>query len=284
MGENTRSLRSIHLKNAEWRVELRENDVPGRESVICVRNDRSGEELLSLSESDFISVATLIMRADVELGYIKEHFKQGGDPKPREKKTALSEFALLPAVRDAVPYRVVSVKDRLVTLIVPSEKIGFVKRLMKKNGAKKMLHPEGTREGYVFSDQMEPPVLFLHGGLYYEIICQLFCVSLAPKTFIPLDQKIQEAVWEAPLERNGFAFLPSEEAWLYRLVTCLFRKRRFDEDDRVYFNENKDLLNAESLRGKLELVVFRFTSTLLDLIRDSAYDQIVAAYYSFALY
>ena len=71
---------------------------------------------------------------------------------------------------------------------------------------------------------------------------------------------------------------------MYRLAACLFHKRRFDEGDRAFFDNNKELLKSKSLREKLDLVVFLFAASLLDLMRESAYDKIVSAYFSFVAY
>ena len=282
MGEKIRDVHTIHLAKRELMVELNEGYTRSQGRVIHIQNK---EFRFLIKECDFTEIASLIMRADVEFEYIKNH------PPKKVKRTVPTStisnpenFNLLRIICSEMDYRIVSIRERWITVIVPKSEIPHLKKLMKMNHAKELNHPMGQINGFSFLYQMEPFHVFFCKGLYYEFYCQLPCMSLTPKTFIPLDRRIQEAVWMNERKRQEWSYLGEEEEWIYRLSICLFLNRNFNESDIAFFIGSKDLINRESLVCKLMLVVFSYTPYLLNHIREERFDLIITDYYSFENY
>lgn len=288
MGEKIRDIRPIHLIGREVMVELNEGYTREQGHLIHIQNPQFR---YALTESDFIRVASLIMRANVELRYIKTH-NPAMDKRAKRRQDRAEEysgnpskFSLLSTIQDKeIPYRVVTVKEKMLSLLIPSKQLKKVYTIVKQAHGSFLPHPFGKENGYDFLYQMTPFIMVEAGGLYYELLCQIPCMSLTPKTFIPLDRKVQASAWENKKTVNGVDYLCDVDAYIYRLTSCIFLYRKFDSADRAYFHEKKAMLFDADLKEKLDLILFRFTPTLLELMKQDKYDEIITHYFSFTEY
>ena len=125
-------------------------------------------------------------------------------------------------------------------------------------------------------------------GLVIDISYQLCCRSLNAREWICLDQKIQGNAWRNQLKKGNSEFqyqgLNNNEYFVCLLTRCIFDKKRFTH---VYQKEIKKYLNKideEEVKAMLELVFFKYTPTLLKLIKANRFDGIIKSYITFKEY
>lgn len=283
MGEKIRDIRPINLIGNDLMVELNEGYTKSQGRVIHIQNKKFR---YLLTEGDFYAVASDIMRAAVELNYIKTHLPEPDIAVPTKgEASALAEFRFLQGIKDSdVEYRILEIRNHVLTLLVRPECYKMFRKHAKKAGLKKLEHPFGKRHGYRFLYQMHEFEIYEEKGYYYEVMCQLPCKSLTPKMWMPLDKCVQKALWTDKREREGYSYVADEEMWIYRMTSCIFTQMDITPDDRTFFEESRSVLNSESLRQKLLLIVFGFADTLLELAKERDYDHIIEKYYSYSDY
>lgn len=285
MGEKIRDVRPIHLIGADLMVELNEGYTKNQGHVIHIQNDQFR---YLLTESDFYKVASDIMRADVELHYIKTHLPKADIRLPEGKvkgASAVSEFSLIKDIaKHKVEYRILEVRNKLVTLLIqPADYKKFCK-CAKDCQAKRLEHPFGKRHGYKFLYQMKEFAIYEKDGYYYEIMCQLPCKSMTPKMWMPLDKCVQKSLWENKRVIDGYDYVSQEELWIYRMTKCIFMKIKFEKDDISFFGQNMDIVKQETLLHKMEMIVFGYAGRLLKNVEEGQFDRIITEYFSYTDY
>lgn len=285
MGEKIRDIRTINLIGNDLMVELNEGYTKSQGRVIHIQN-RQFRYLLT--EGDFFAVASDIMRAAVELHYIKTHLPKPDIAVPAGKSEGafeVNDFSFIRKIKDSdIEYRILEVRNHVITLIIRPESYKNFKKCAKTERLKRLEHPFGKRHGYRFLYQMREFEIYEAGGYYYEIMCQLPCKSLTPKMWMPLDKCVQKALW---IDRNiigGYDYVADEELWIYRMTRCIFTTMEITDEDRTFFENHRDILKSENLRQKLQMIVFGFADTLLQEVENADYEHIIANYYSYSDY
>lgn len=284
MGEKIRDIRPVNLIGNDLMAELNEGYTKSQGRVIHIQNSKFR---YLLTEKDFLKVSSDIMRANEELKYIKTHLpsKDIKIPKYAGECTPLENYALLAGLEKSdVTYRILENRDRLITILIKPDDRGKFKKLFKKEGAKAIEHPYGKRHGFVFLYKMHAFEMYSKDGLYYEIMYELPCKSSTPKMWMPLDKCVQKSLWENENRVNGFSYVTDEDIWIFRMMRCLVMQKSFTDADVEFFTSHASVLESSTLKDKLKLVVFAFSDTLTELVRNGQYDRLVEAYYSYNEY
>ena len=113
---------------------------------------------------------------------------------------------------------------------------------------------------------------------------QLPCMSLSPKTWVPLDRMIQRRVWEQEREEDGIRMLDEVCRYIYRLCYSVFKKNGISEWDRNFFDSHQEVLEMSAFRECLEMVFFLYTDALIQMLKDRRYNEIIPGYYGFDKY
>lgn len=285
MGEKIRDIRPINLIGNELMVELNEGYTKNQGRVIHIQNKKFR---YLLTEGDFYKVASDIMRAAVELRYIKTHLPNPSDgmvAKEEREPSAVCEFTFLETLKEEeVEYRILEVRNHLLTVLIKPDCYKGFKKLAKRWGLKRLEHPFGKRHGYKFLYQMQEFAIYEKDGWYYEIFCQLPCKSLTPKMWMPLDKCVQQALWATKQEKDGYLYVAEEEMWIYRMTRSMFTSMTFTEKDKAFLESYKQVLTSDTLKEKLNLIVFGFANRLVELASQGNYDAILTEYYSYKDY
>lgn len=285
MGEKIRDVRPINLIGAELMVELNEGYTKNQGRVIHVQNNKFR---YLLTEGDFYKVASDIMRASVELNYIKTHLPTSyADMIPKESKepSKVTEFVFLEDIKkEEVEYRILEVRNHIITVLIKPDCYKQFKKLAKKCNMKRLEHPFGKRHGYKFLYQMKEFVIYEKDGWYYEVMCQLPCKSLTPKMWMPLDLCVQTALWETKREQDGYHYVADEEMWIYRMTRSMFTSIEITKKDKEFLEKYKSVLTSDTLRHKLSLIVFGFADRLIELCKQGEYDKVITEYYTYKEY
>ena len=123
-------------------------------------------------------------------------------------------------------------------------------------------------------------------NLYIDASFALCCKSLVPKTWIPLDKKINQSAWteKAFDAKNNFWQLDDKNLLIYLLARCIFDKEIFKDAYIIEIEKRLNLFNDIYVREAMELVFFKFTPKLVNLIKNKNYASIINEYISFKEY
>lgn len=283
MGEKIRDVYPITLIGSKLMVELNEGYSKQQGRVIHIQNNKFR---YLLKEKDFYTLSSNILRANAEFDYIKAH----PDYSERYSETApdafdTSKFPFLEAVKaSGVKYRIIDVHGSVITLCVHPDDYSAFKNMVKANRGRQIQHPYGKKHGYKYLYQMKEFKMYEFGSVYYEVFCQLPCLSNTPKMWIPLDRKVQASLWENQREECGYSFISDEDYWIYRLSKSFYLKKALDDYDKEFFSNSSVDLASETLREKLALIVFSYTDRLLTKVISHSFDGLVVDYYSYREY
>ena len=101
---------------------------------------------------------------------------------------------------------------------------------------------------------------------------------------MPLDKCVQTALWTDKNEIDGYHYVADEELWIYRMTQCIFTKMNLTDEDCVFFEAHRNVLKSQSLRQKLQMIVFGFADTLIKEAENAEYDRIIEDYFSYSDY
>jgi len=186
--------------------------------------------------------------------------------------------------KEKIEYCVIQADVYKTTILIKEAFYDRIPKLMKSLKYKSLLHPYSTWYGYNFSFQMKEFQLYALQNSLVEVFYTLPCMSLTPKTWIPLDQIISNSVWCSRIAQDTVFYLDTENDFILRLTQSVFFKKTLDEQTEAFFSANMSKLNMESLHAKLQTVFFKFTEPLLLQLQCGAYDQIIDDYYCFSAY
>lgn len=118
--------------------------------------------------------------------------------------------------------------------------------------------------------------------------CQMFCSSLSnlSKSKLPLDHAIQQSLWQNKVwnEKEQYWEISREDYFIYLLVDCVFNQHAFDEASIYDISTLAELLDSPTLVEKLKGVFFKYTTTLISLIKESRFSEVFQKYQSFCDY
>lgn len=184
---------------------------------------------------------------------------------------------------EKMEYRIIEIKEKKLTIILQKQPDEKMQRRWKQK-YRKMHHPYGRLYGYSFLYQMHEFMLYYRHHNFFEIFFELPCLSLTPKTFIPLDLLIQESVFQSRKQDGDFLYLDDSNAYIYHLVTCIFQNKEFSDKDIAFFDEHSNLPDQKEMQEKLKTVFFGFTEELLKILQDKEYDTLIKRYFSYQDY
>lgn len=289
MGEKIRDLHSIKIGSSELMIELNEGNTKAEGHLIHVQNKHFR---FLAREKEFMELAATILRAFSEMkyykttGWKKAQVPEIGTIRPADEETKKACRKVADKLNEAqIEYRLVDMSRRRVTWIIrPEDKKRYRELLEKEPSFVKQEHPYGKTFGYTFLYQMYPFELFEVDGVYQEVYFQLPCMSLTPKTWVPLDRMIQGRTWAQREERGGILQLDEICRYIYRLCYAVFKKNRLAENDREMLEQAEAVLEQPEFRQCMEMVFFGFTEDLIGYLKERRFDEIIPAYYAFDKY
>lgn len=197
-------------------------------------------------------------------------------------------YVLIKNIENELPDRLLNGKD-IDILVYENDKKAFEK-VMLLNGFKKCTHPWGLEKGWSFLYGLPEFQFWVLDDtsqfFYIDVSYLLCCKSLMPKTWIPLDRKIQKNIWKKRVfdEKNQWWIMDVNTRFIYYLVRCIFDKQTFS-DKYIHEIENSySLIDIDVVKEGLNLIFFKYTNRLLMLLEKRKYSMIVEDYVSFSKY
>jgi hypothetical protein len=194
-------------------------------------------------------------------------------------------YRLLRNIGNELPDRLKKGKD--IDILIHWDDKEKVDRFLKQNSFQKVSHPL-RKDKFLYG--VHPFQFYKHTSVNVFIDChfELACRSLNQGEWIPLDHRIQQQAWSecSPHRLGGIvvAGLPHVCECLHILTRCVFDKRYFNDNYIGRIEELAEILSDPELLEVFQPVFFRFSGTLLQLIRAKRYDEIISAHLGFMEY
>ena len=293
MGEKIKDLYPIHIGSAQFMIELNEAYSPGEERLIHIQNEKFRYQF---KESDFFDIAENILRAKLKLDHIRsirasssaEDKKAVKEPGigtiTEESKRSLNEFCIL-TEKYYIDYRIIETGERYASIIISEDDYDRLRKMIRNNRNTTVLeHPYGRMFGYKFLYQMKPFELVKYKGIFIEFFFQFPCMSLTPKTWMPLEKKIQQRVWDNQIFDGSVKYIDNISLLIFKICWAVFKNGYFTYETKQLINRLMVIVDREVLRTLLKEVFFLFTDQLLELISQKRYDEIMRCYVTFCNY
>ncbi|MGL5571540.1 hypothetical protein [Cetobacterium sp.] len=193
------------------------------------------------------------------------------------------KYVLIKNDEEHIPYRVLD-GDDIDILVHPSDYDRYLK-LIQENGYKVL---SGESSKYYFIYNMRKDIYAEKEDVYIHAYDKLSCVSFTNMGLskIPLDKKIQEFIWKTKKwdSKNKWWIADDRIILLYLIIRAIFDKKNFRERYIYEIEKRKKIITDLKFRELCNLVFFKFTPTLLELIKNREYDVILKKYRCFKDY
>lgn len=293
MGELIRNLKEIRLGQDRFMLELNEGYSKSRGQIIHIQNK---DFRYVLTEKDFLHLSAVILKAKDNMDYFKNkeiqtlESEKAEDIGPVENDLIETPTEVLSIAelfeKKGIQYRIIENRKGLTSLIVkPCDAKNAYQLLCNQKSATEVKHVLGTFFGYRFLYQMTPFKLFKVEDTYIEVFNQLPCMSLTPKTWIPLDKSVQAYIWNHQYrDENGCLSLDDITHYIYRLTWAIFKRQHFNGADLYFLEDNIDVLDDVNFKALMEKVFFNYTDELITELKNRNYGSIILNYYKFSNY
>lgn len=195
------------------------------------------------------------------------------------------DYLLLRNLDNELPGSLMSNKD--IDIWVNPECKQKMEQVLKKHGWSRQIHPWDFGNNFIFLYSMDEFQMYRKNNLHIDVCFQLCCRSLNAGEWFPLDEAIQMSVFRDRRRVNDKPWiyqLSYENELLHLITRSIFDKKKFTT---IYIKRIKYLMEKVDLnefKKKIQLVFFKFTDTLIDLIQNDSFGEIRITYISFKNY
>jgi len=195
-------------------------------------------------------------------------------------------YILIKNIDNELPNNLIDGKD--IDILVHLDSKEEFENIMKENNYNILTHPQGNENGWNFGYNM-PSCQFWKKNdnsftLYIDVNFILCCKSLINKTWVPLNEPINNSIWQNKIfdKNNNWWIMDDKNLLLYLIVRCIFDKSNFSDSYIKEIEIRKHYINE--IKDKLEITFFKFNSHLQQLIKDSNYNKIINDYITYNKY
>jgi hypothetical protein len=177
-------------------------------------------------------------------------------------------------------------EDKDIDILVKHEDKGKFQKVLYSNGFKKKIHPWDFGNNFIFLYAMDKLEFYSKGDINLDICYQLCCRSINAKEWMPIDQLINNSVWENKRcnKRYDWFELSYEDELVHLLTRCIFDKGEFNFGYRKRITELMRKVDMTEEYKRLNVVFFKFSYRLIELIEKNEFDKIVNEYMTFTEY
>ena len=193
-------------------------------------------------------------------------------------------YLLIKNIGKELPQKLRKGKD--IDILVHSDDRMKIAKLMCENGFLYRIHPFGSEHGWHFTYGLEKCQFWEKKNFYIDICSRLCVKSLTPRTWVPLDEKINSRIWEKSSWNKdlGCACLDEKTLFVYLFARAVFDKREFSAKYIEEIEKRKELLGEPEVRDLLSCVFYKFTEELVQLVENGMYEKIVSKFLTFRDY
>ncbi|WP_456379213.1 nucleotidyltransferase family protein [Lutibacter sp.] len=191
-------------------------------------------------------------------------------------------YILLRNIDNELPEKLQLNKD--IDLLVNEIDADKFQNLLVKNGWKQKKHPLGH---FPFLYGIKPFQFYFKNGIHLDICYQLSCRSLNKGEWFPLDMVIQEDLWKNKIEIADKPWkyrLTYEDEFVHLITRCVFDKKTFNKGYTDRLEELLVLINKETVYHKFEVIFFKFSKIIFEMIEKKEYENIITNYLQYKNY
>ncbi len=178
--------------------------------------------------------------------------------------------------RERIEYRIFA-EDHGYEALIRKQDVDCVRNVVRSLDFQFENYEFSSDKGYVYRYGMHEPIS-VAGDNQYSFFCEIPCHSLTPYNIIPLEKRIQDYAWCDPQDIAGYMYSNIITMYLYRITNCVFRKKEFDDNDQIFFQNNRQVLSNSLLKELLSQVFYSYTDQLMKYIDNREYQSIVSSY------
>jgi hypothetical protein len=193
-------------------------------------------------------------------------------------------YRLLRNTDNEIPDNLLIGKD--IDIIVSYFERNRIIELLLREGMKLIPHPfrrDIKLYGVNEFDKLEDA-----NGILLDINYEVVVHSLTDEYWIPLDKEIQLSVWKNSknviISGVPITLLCNEDLFIVTIARCIFDKKGFSMWHQEMLSELLLSLDVHTVIEKLELIFFKYSKRLINLIHNDDYDSIYEDYLSFKDY
>lgn len=154
---------------------------------------------------------------------------------------------------------------------------------------RKVFHPYSVLDNWSYLYDLKPFELWYLEGLnkeYLNVVNRLCCKSITPKTWLPLDNLMQDYCWKTKIIDNNLGiFIPNETLqYVLLILNCVFDKKMFVDADIKRIEAVEPMVDKKMAKAFFEVEFFSFSSRLMTLLEEKKYTDIRKLYVSFSDY
>jgi hypothetical protein len=195
------------------------------------------------------------------------------------------DYILIRNINSELPDKLKSGKD--IDILVKKEQKNRFINFLKKNNYCQIPHPF-KNDAYLYG--ADKFIFFYNkkNDILFDLNFQLVCRSLNAGEWIPLDQQIQNSIWENKkfIKNNNFSswFLDDEDEFLMLVVRSVFDKKEFQAGYIQRIGQLYKTIDIKKVEEKMKSIFFKYTPYLLSQINDKQYKEIIDNYIKFREY
>ena len=196
------------------------------------------------------------------------------------------KYVLIKNIGDELPCHLPNGKD--IDIVVHEDSVTVFHQYMLNNG-RKVIHPYGKEAGWnnIYRlPEFEFWRLNASDDIFVDVSNMLSCHSLTPHVWLPLDNHIQLDLWKNKVfdEENQWWIIDSNIQYVYLAVRCVLDKRCFPPAYCQEIKRKRSQIDIEKVKYYLRFVFFNFTDTLVDMLDNGDFSNVIDAYISYKDY
>lgn len=196
------------------------------------------------------------------------------------------KYVLIKNVNCELPDKLSKGKD--IDILVWPDDYTKYKMVMHNNKFSRIVHPEGSKHGWLFLYGVKEFIKFknIKTGLEIDACFQICTKSINMNAWIPLDKAINMSIWKNRVwdKKNSWWIMDDENLVVYLITRCVFEKNAFNSQYIYEIKCRKHFLEKNECIEKLNLIFFSFTNELIKLIKNDDYEKIQNTYMKFTKY
>lgn len=192
-------------------------------------------------------------------------------------------YVLIKNDRNLIP-EFVKDGDDIDILIHPQNYDYFIKLMFENN----YIRLPGESHKYFFVYKLKPDIYLEKDGAFFHAYDKLSCVSFTNmgKSKIPLDNFIQDYIWKTCIwdKEKKWWIMEDRVILLYLIIRSVLDKKEFRKKYIEEIKLRSNFLDDIKFKEMCNLVFFKFTDNLIELLKIEKYDEIILKYQHFCDY
>lgn len=196
-------------------------------------------------------------------------------------------YVLIKNMNQELPKRLKNGKD--IDILVHQNDKELFGSFMENNNFMRQCPPLGKQNGWTFAYQLPEYDFWKKNDFscdfFVDACFKLSCKSLTPNTWIPLEQSIQDDIWEQRVfdAEDHWWRMDDKTLLVYLICRAIFDKKNF-EPYKHEIEMRMHYIEDVSVNEKMKKIFFSFSDKLTVLLKARRYTEIIGAYLRFVDY